>query len=210
MSNLTEIINLRASPDFVALLRRAAEAEGVSKSEVIRQAVTEKDERMMGPSDGALRDIDLAALVDEDPFANLAGAARGDLTALRKLAVMSWAHAVAVDEDDGEPYITYEHGDPELLIETSLVFSRLAAAHGHEEDVIALCNRLVLASSIMGNDDDRMGEALGWIEREAEAGSEKAASALNRIADDATGEAMEIAKQTAARLNRHMPRKGAD
>lgn len=209
MSKLTELIMLRASPDFVALLRRAAEEEGVSKSEAIRRAVTEKDERMMGPPDGALRDIDLAALADEDPFANLAGAARGDLTALRKLAVLAWAHAVAVDEEDGFAYLNYENGDPDLLIETSLTFSRLAAAHGYEEDVIALCNRLVLAAEQAGDTDERMGEALGWIERSANAGSEKAARALNNIADDATVEAMEIAKQTVARLNKHMPLGGA-
>jgi hypothetical protein len=201
----TEHIILRASPDFVELLKRTAAAEGVSRSEVIRRAVAEKDERMMGPPDGALRDIDLGALAKEDPYANLAGAARGDLTALRKLAVLAWAHAVAVDEEDGFPYLNYENGDPDLLIETSLTFSRLAAAHGYEEDVIALCNRLVLAAELAGDTDERMGEALGWIERSANAGSEKAARALNNIADDATPEAMEIAKQTVARLNQHVP-----
>lgn len=42
MSNLTETIILRASPDFVALLRRAAEADGLTKSEAIRRAVRER------------------------------------------------------------------------------------------------------------------------------------------------------------------------
>ena len=187
----SEHIILRASPDFVELLKRTAEAEGVSKSEAIRRAVTEKDQRMS---------IDLHELATADPFALLGAAARGDVEAFRKMAVLSWAAAIQPDED-GAPELHWENGDPYALIETSLMFSRLAAAAGDERDVIGLTNSLHLASDLgCGDADEQVAEALAWIEREADAGSEKAASALNRLTAAATPEAVEAASKFASRL----------
>lgn len=148
--------------------------------------------------------IDLDELSLLDPLSLLGPAAHGDVEAFRKLALLCWATAVHSDEDG--LCITYEHGDPHLLVETSLMFSRLAAARGDEGDVIALSNRLNLSGIIEGLEDERKAEAIAWIEREADNGSERAASALNTVVADASSEALELARGFSARLKTHLPK----
>lgn len=139
-----------------------------------------------------------------DPLSLLGPAAHGDVDAFRKLALLCWASGVS--NCDGERCLTYAYGDPHLLVETSLMFSRLAAARGRESDIIALSNRLNLAATIEGLEDERKAESIAWIEREADAGSGMATLALNRIAAEASPCALAWARDFSVRLKRYIPR----
>lgn len=137
-----------------------------------------------------------------EPLLALRAAACGDLEAQRKLALSAWARAVALDEETGAPDWIVSIDS----LETALVFARLAAVHGTEQDVVALANWLSIASDLdPETEPDRMAEAIGWIEREADAGSLDAARALNAFVDAASPEAVTGAKEYRERLAVHLP-----
>lgn len=140
--------------------------------------------------------------VIEDPYLCTASAARGDVESQRKLALAAWACALKLWPTDG--------GGVDLAIalylENALTFSRLAAAHGEESDVFLFCNRLMAAAELFPEGEpDLIGEALGWVQRDADAGSEDASLALNSLVARASPEAIGLAAIYRERLKAHVP-----
>ncbi|MEZ5688778.1 MAG: ribbon-helix-helix protein, CopG family [Caenibius sp.] len=175
----SEIINFRASPDLAAALSQAAQAEGVTVSELVRRAVQAK----VGPSTS-----DDPAL---DPFAALHAAATGSLEAQRAIA----DRAVALVNEDNDRDSTT------TLIE-GLVFARLAAAHGDVSDqrrVIAM-----LAALAEHADEDStaelVGEAVARIELAASAGADDADAVFFDLASNVSPDVMICARNFHARI----------
>lgn len=176
MGRLTETIILRASPDFVAQLNAAAQAEGVSKSDVIRRAVQEREDRtVMGAPDGALRDIGHPSCADENNFAHLAAAAQGDLAPLRVLAQQAWRLAIEAHPD----LDSYK-----LLIE-GLVFARLAASRGDPSDTRLFLRLAQCLAQLIGPvaAADELAEAIARIAAAADAGDEASGDLLPTLVE---------------------------
>ena len=132
-----------------------------------------------------------------NPFAQIKAAASGDLNALRALA----DHSVAM--------VMYSDVDPVRTLQEGLIFARLAAAAGDSGDLGRVLSMLARAASVCESRnpaaaDDHYAEGIGLAslvaDGEHDESAEIAASGLNDLADRATPEILESAKQYALRM----------
>lgn len=189
----SEFMQFRAPPELAKALSAAAEREGVSQSELIRQAVAGR----VGCS--------TASTVDPDPYERIVAAARGDLQAMRDLANLAMRNAL--DPTSGADAC-------KQLIE-GLVFARMAATHGHIADQGLVISMLALLSKT-GADDDCAGEHAEAIARLALVGdfgddfeADLVSQHLPFLADDADPEIMALAKEIRSRLRDDVKREKA-
>lgn len=176
----SEFMQFRAPPELAKALSEAAEREGVSQSELIRQAVAGR----VGCS--------TASTVEPDPYERIVAAARGDLQAMRDLVNVSirWA----MDPASGV--------DPSLCLRDGLVFARLAATFGHASDQGAFLSMVGLLAKVEGDEGvfHEFAEAIARLSLVADAGDEDATSGLLALVDSASPELMEAAKDIRASL----------
>lgn len=149
-------VGFRASEALSDALAAAAEAEGVSISELVRQSVEDRLARPTPSKVGETFNI----------FAALGPAARGSLQAQRDIANAAVAQAFSGAEDV----------DPARMLLEGLCFARLAAAHGHIEDQGLVISMMALLMQVAGAEacEDEMAEAIARMEVVAAQGGEGA------------------------------------
>lgn len=124
-----------------------------------------------------------------NPFRAVADAAIGNIEAQRALAEESVR--MAREDPDIDPILTLCEG---------LVVARMAAAHGNQGDRGRVVAMLTVAADIclhQGDDESAdifVGEALARMSLLADEGLDLAANGLNRAAEHASADAMEMAK----------------
>ncbi|MXO63422.1 hypothetical protein [Qipengyuania oceanensis] len=155
----SQFVGFRASAQFSEAVEAAAGADGVSKSEFLRQAVEDR-----------LAKAGASQKVSEDfnPYAALAPAARGSLQAQRDLA--NAAIDAAFTTNNGELV-----NDPLRCLIEGLVFARLAAAHGEVADqglVISIVSLLLSIAGDEGGYEADAAEAIARIAKVADMGGE--------------------------------------
>lgn len=177
-------ISFRAPSDLVDALNSAAERDGVSQSELIRQALQDR-----------FRKEQPAPQSPFDPFGKLAAAARGDIEAQRLLANI--AVEKVIEGADGI--------DPMIALSEGLVFARMAAAQGDTGDQGLCISMLALMAQIGGEDAcrDQIAEAAARValvaDRDAEC-SEYAAAELSGLMDLISPEVVPVIKYYEKRL----------
>ena len=121
-----------------------------------------------------------------NPFDHLKAAATGDLEVQRALADLSVR--LAAEEEDLDPYV---------VLSESLVFARLAAAHGDARDQARVIAMLQLAANLSSEDgaSDLEGESLACIAAIVDGGDEAAALCLTSRAERATPRSMAMAQE---------------
>ena len=173
----TQIVNFRADDALAAAMAELARKDGVTISDVIRDALRDRVARDIAPEpvQGPL-----------NPFAHLRAAATGDIVAQRALAEEAMRLVVSGSESD--PLITVSEG---------LVFARLAAEHGDISDHGRVIGMLGMADSICGLDaaSEFYSEALARIAILADQGVDMADLLLTSCAEDATPKIMALAQQ---------------
>ena len=175
----SEIINFRASPDLAAALSQAAQAEGVTVSELVRRAV---QARVVPPKS------DNPAL---DPFSALHAAATGSIEAQR--AIADRAITLAMEDNDRDPVTSLTEG---------LVFARLAASHGDVSDQGRVISMLAVLSEMVDETsaEELVGEAFARVELAADAGAEGVDAMLPQFAENLTPETIARARDFHARI----------
>ena len=124
-----------------------------------------------------------------NPFRAVADAAIGDIEAQRALADESVR--MAREDPDIDPILTLCEG---------LVVARMAAAHGNSGDRGRVVSMLAVAAELCERDGDNdsadifIGEAIARMSLLADEGVDLAATGLNRAAEHASTDAMEMAK----------------
>lgn len=130
-----------------------------------------------------------------DVFHWIGPAARGDLSAQRRLAMYALA---MVGGEECHPVFTIIEG---------LVFARLAAAQGTQEDRWRLITMLAVAHHLHGRASDQAeaaevvaGEVIARLEMLADEGHERAAELLATLVGNETPETIELAHEYRERL----------
>jgi len=173
----SRIVNFRADEALIAALRQKAGRDGVSLSDVIREAIEDKME----------------AEAAGNPYHHLRAAASGDLEALRALVEMA-----------GQ--IVVETRDLVAAVE-GLTFARMAAARGDIGDEGQLLGLLALAEALVADApewseyrDQLCGEALAVVSRLADAGWDDADLALPSLTKESSARAVEFAREIRERM----------
>ena len=173
-----ELLNFRADPDMAAALRDQAALEQTTVSQILRDALSAC---IYSSSEGN------PMTSDTNPFKRIMPAAQGDLEAQRAFVADSLRLGV------GE-------GDFSCVIE-GLIFARLAAAQGGEDDVANLLILMGTACEMLEGDEDWSdytdalnGEALAIVSLLAERGVDWADRVLPAMAEYSTSRAAELAK----------------
>lgn len=174
-------ISFRASPELVSALNDAAKRNGVSQSELIRQALEMRFQREQ-----------LAEQTAFDPFGRLAAAARGDIDAQRSLANLAVQRIASGDESV----------DALRTLAEGLVFARLAAAQGGIADQGLCISMLALMVQIGGEEEcaDDLAEATARVAMAANEGDENAAAMLPGLIDCLSVDAIPAIKDYEKRL----------
>src|SRR5690606_1720961 len=181
------LMNFRASPQLAKALKAVAASDGVSVSEVVRQAV--EDRLAKQPSEPSSTSA-------FDPFDKLSGAARGGLQAQRELARR--AVSVAVERDEAGELVN----DPERCLIEGLVFARLAAAHGDLADQGLVISMLALLVELVGEENagEELAEATARAFLAADHGNDDIADALPWLSANLQPHVMRLAKEYAGRI----------
>lgn len=172
-----ELINFRADPAMAAALREQAARDGTTVSDLVRDAL----------SASIYTDNGETMTADTNPFERIMPAAQGSLAAQRSFV------ADAVRLGIGE-------GDFSSVME-GLVFARLAAAQGNEEDIANLLILMGTACEMLEGEehwsdytDALNGEALAIVSLLAERGVDWADQALPAMTQYSTSRAAQLAK----------------
>ena len=179
-----QTVSFKTDGQVATALSSIAEAEGVSVSEVVRQAVEERLARSTS-----------AERIEEgfNPFATLGPAARGNLPAQREFA--NECVKAAFQQDKDGKFLS----DPVRCLHEGLVFARLAAAHGHVADQGLVISMIALLCEITGEDEcgADLAEAIARIEEAANQGgpgAEMADRLLPSLIDGVSADVAAMAK----------------
>lgn len=126
------------------------------------------------------------SLQDFNPFSHLRAAATGDIAAQRLLAdaAVQMAAEYGLDED------------PLPYVQDGLIFARLAAAHGNDDDKGRLISMLAIAAELCGDErsNEFSGEALAVAELVAEAGNDLMSDLLPQVVEKLNPEVVAMAQ----------------
>lgn len=173
-----ELMNFRADPVMAEALRDQAAQQGTTVSHLLRDALSAS---IYSSSNGETMNS------DTNPFKRIMPAAQGDLEAQRSFV----ADALRLGVGDGDFSSVME----------GLVFARLAAAQGGEDDVVSLLILMGTACEMLEGEDNWSdftdalnGEALAIVSLLAERGVDWADRVLPAMAEYSTSRAAELAK----------------
>jgi hypothetical protein len=172
------VVNFRADSEMVDALWRRAHEQGVSLSEILRDAVRERI--------GSSSDEAPPAVQYVDAFTLLNSAARGSLDAQRALA------------DEGIRRAALMGDDFEACLREGAIFARLAASQGDESDKGRLISMLALLGDV--GDADALAEATAVIDGMADDGNEMCAAFMANAGDFVTAEGLALVKSYRDRM----------